>query len=83
MVSHALGKVEEWAVPAENQTGEWRGLRIYFLDPPGNFRFFTLPLEIPDKAKFHPCKLHKIFLHSLKILRSKIKTPENSTWFFS
>ena len=36
---------------------------------------FTLPLEIPNKAKLHPQKLHKIVLHPSEILRHKTKTP--------
>ena len=57
---------------------------------PGFFRFVTLPLEIPDKMKLHPCKFHKIVLHPLEFPRPKAKihgilhdffwiTPVNST----
>ena len=51
--------------------------------PPEIFRFFTLPLEIPDKTRPHPSK-SKIVLHPLEILRPKTITPldENSTGFF-
>ena len=36
-------------------------LRIYFFEnPPGIFRFFTLPLEILDKTKLNPWIFHKI-----------------------
>ena len=49
---------------------------------PEIFHLFTFPLEIPDKAKLHPWKFHKIMLDPLKIPRQKIKTPENSTAFF-
>ena len=42
---------------------------------PGVFRFFTLHLEIPDKTRLHPQKLHQIVLHPSKILRPKTKTP--------
>ena len=63
----------------KNQTG---GLRIYFfVTTPGIFRFFTLPLEIQDKTRLHPYKLHKIVLHLSEILRSKTKTIGNSRWF--
>ena len=69
------------------------GLKTYFFEnPPWNFSFFTLPLEIPYKAKLHPWKFHKIVLDPLKILRPKprpLKIPhyvffftlENSTLF--
>ena len=57
-----------------------RGLRIYFFENPHViFEFFTLPLENLDKTRLHPEKLHKIVLHPLEILRSKTKTPGNST----
>ena len=48
-----------WAIP-EKKTG---GLRTYiFENPPEIFRFFTLPMEIPNKTRLHPEKLYKIVL---------------------
>ena len=44
--------------------------------------FFTLPQEIPDKAKLNPWIFHKIVLNPLEIPRSKTKTPGKSTLFF-
>ena len=46
------------------------GLRIYIFwkKNPGIFRFVTLPLEIPEKIKFHSCKF--------------FKTHRKFTWFF-
>ena len=42
----------QWVIPEINQTGGGGGLRTYlFESPPGIFRFFTLPLQIPDKKK--------------------------------
>ena len=40
----------------------------------GIFRFFTCPIEIPDKTRLQPLKLQKIVLHQLQILRPKAKT---------
>ena len=52
-----------------------------------------MPLEIPDKRRFHPQELYKYVLHPLKILRLKTKilievphdffliTPKNFTLF--
>ena len=45
----------------------------------GIFRVFTLPLEIPDKARLHPWKFHQTVLHASEILRPKTKTHGNST----
>ena len=50
--------------------------------PPGIFRCFTLSLEISDKTRLYPQKLHKIMLHPSEILRPKTKIPGNCTWFF-
>ena len=70
------------------------GFRIYFFENlPGIFNFFNLPLEIPDKTKFHPWKLHKIVFNTLEIphyfflvilgnwspLGHLLVTPENFT----
>ena len=38
----------QWAVPGKKQTGT-----VEDILPPGTFRFFNLPLEIPDKTKLH------------------------------
>ena len=43
--------------------------------PPGIFHFFTLSLEIPDKIKLHPWKIHKIIFNTLEIQKPKSKTP--------
>ena len=57
-------------------------LRTYFSkNTPGIFNFF-LPLEIPDKTKLHPWKIHKIVLHVFEIPRPETKTPGTSTLFF-
>ena len=51
------------------------GFRTYFFENvQGVFNFFTLPLEIPDKTKFHPWKLHKIVFNTLEITRP-LKDP--------
>ena len=51
------------------------GFRTYFFENLlGVFIFFTLPLEIPGKAKFHPWKLHKIVFSTLEIPRP-LKDP--------
>ena len=61
-----------------------RGLRIYlFENSPGIFHFFTLSLEIPDKARPNSWIFHKIALNPLEIPRPNTKTPPgNSTLFF-
>ena len=60
------------------------GLRIFFCEnSPGIFLFsFTLPLEIPDKAKLNPFIFHKIVLDPLEISRPKTKIHGNSTLLF-
>ena len=40
----------------KNQTG----VEDILKNPCGNFRFVTLPLEIPEKRSFHPWKFCKI-----------------------
>ena len=40
---------------------------ILFWTPPANFRFMTLPLEIPEKTSFHPWKFRKIVWRHLEI----------------
>ena len=47
-----------------------------------DFMFFTLPLEIPDKTKLLPQKLHKIVLHHGEIQRPKTKITGNCRQFF-
>ena len=43
----------QWAIPEKKKKQE--ELRTYFFEnPPEIFGFLTLPLEIPDKSKFHP-----------------------------
>ena len=42
-------------------------------------KFFTLALEIPDKTRLHPQKLHIIVLHPSETLRPKAKSPGNFT----
>ena len=50
----------QWAIPEKVQAGGG-GLRIYFSEnPPGIFRFVTLPLEISEKTSFHSWKFCKI-----------------------
>ena len=52
------------------------GLRTYFFENvPEIFHIFTLPLEIPDKAKLNPWKFHKIVLDPLETLRPKNQNP--------
>ena len=62
----------------KNKQCEWGHV---FWNPPEIFRFFTLPLEAPDKIRVSPRNSTKL-LHSLEILRSKTKSPGNSTWLF-
>ena len=52
------------------------------LKTPLEFLIFFLPLEIPDKTKLHPWKIHKIVLHAFEIPRPETKTPGTSTLFF-
>ena len=53
------------------QEGCW-GYNILNLPPtPWNFRFVTLPLEIPEKTSFHPWKFSKIVWHPLEIPSQK------------
>ena len=54
---------------------------ILFWKPPGNFRFVTLRIEIPEKTSFPPWKFWNIVWHHLEIPRSKTKTNGNSTSF--
>ena len=86
-----LKHTSQWAIPEKNPNRE-EGLKIYFFETPspppptphqGFFLFFfTLPQEIPDKAKLNPWIFHKIVLNPLEIPRSKTKTPGKSTLFF-
>ena len=62
----------------KNQTGGVED--IIFWNPPGNFRFVTIPLEISVKTSFLPWKFSKIVRHLLETPRSKTKTHQNSTW---
>ena len=48
------------------------GLRTYLFEtPPGFFRIFTLPLEIPDKTRLHSKKLHKTGNSTLFLISSR------------
>ena len=60
------------------------GLRTYFPEnPPVNFRFVTLPLEIPEKNKLSPpWKFYKNVWYPLEIPRPKTTTRGNSTLVF-
>ena len=50
--------------------GKQEGLSIYLFErSTGIFTFLTLPLEIKDKPKFHPWKLHKFLLHPSEVQR--------------
>ena len=70
------------AIPEKIQTGGG-GLRIYFFEhPSGILHFFTLPMEIPEKAKLKPWIFHKIVLDPLEIPRPKTKAPGISVLFF-
>ena len=70
-----------WNIPEKLQTG-WV-VDILFWNPPSRiFRFVTLPLEILEKASFHPWKFRKIVCHPLEIPRSITKTQENFTIVF-
>ena len=42
---------------------------------PSNFFVFYFTLEILDKTKLHPWKLHKVVLHPLEIPEPKPKNP--------
>ena len=70
-----------WTITENLQTG-WVVDILFWNSPSGIFRFVTLPLEIPEKAKFHPWKFCKIVCQPLEIPRSKTKTQENFTLVF-
>ena len=42
---------KHWAIPEKHQT--WGSRTYFFKTPIRILKFFTLPLEIPDKIKFH------------------------------
>ena len=65
-----------WAIPETGGSGH-----TFFKKTLEFFMFFTLPMEILDKTKFHPWKFHKILLDPLENSTPKNKTPENSTFF--
>ena len=44
---------DNWAIPEKDQTRGVGVEDIFFENPRGIFRFFTLPLEIPDKTRLH------------------------------
>ena len=70
----------KWAIPEKNQTG---GLKTYFLEKnPGNFRFFTLPLEIPDKAKL-PQEIPENCVKHLESSKVKTQHPWEFYMIFS
>ena len=63
---------------------------------PRIFRFVTLPVEIPDKMKFHPWKFYKFLLHpllfywplefphSIFLITLELSCPQPSpVWMFS
>ena len=58
------------------------GLWIYVFENPLYFLGLFSPLEIPDKARLYPEKLHRTVLQLSEILRPKTKTLWNPTWFF-
>ena len=67
----------------QGDRGFW-GHRYFFKPPPlpGIFRFFTLPLEIPDRTRLTPRTCQNCFiLHLSEILRPKTKTCGNSMLF--
>ena len=57
-------------------------LSYIFDKTPEIFRFVILPLGILGITKLHLWKFHKIVLRTFEIPRCKIKTHENSNWFF-
>ena len=57
-------------------------LPYIFDKTPEIFRFVILPLGILGITKLHLWKFHKIVLRTFEIPRCKIKTHENSNWFF-
>ena len=64
----------------KKQTG---GLRTYFFKYPLKFLgFLLLPLEITDKTRLHPYKLHKIVLCPSEILILKPRPLEIPHDFF-
>ena len=67
----------------KQEGGGRRVMRTYFLENPHpcacDFRKFHTKQTSPCTAK----KLHKIVLHPLEILRTKIKISGNHTFFFS
>ena len=73
------GKSYLFTVPGYSRKNPNRWLRICFFElplppppiTPGNFHFFTLSLEIPDKTKLKPWIFHKI-----------VRSLGNSTFYF-
>ena len=63
----------EWAILEKIQTGRVEDILFWKPPPLGNFRFVTLPQEIPEKKSFYPWKFCKFVWHSLKIPKSKTK----------
>ena len=56
----------------------------YFSEnPPGNFRFVTLPLEILEKTSFHPWKFTKIVWCSYPLGNSKVKNQGSQKFHMS
>ena len=51
-------------VPFQKKSKQEKGQK--WQKTPRSFRFVTLPLEIPDKIKFHPWEFYKIVLDPLE-----------------
>ena len=77
-----LCKIQNIGLFQKKKTNREGGVEDMLLLTPLKYFIFTFPLEIPDKTKLHPWQFHKTVLDSLKIPRSKTKTPRNSTLFF-
>ena len=67
---------------SRKKTNRGAGLRIYFSEnPPGNFRFLTLPLEIPEQA-FTPRNSTKLCDTPWKLQGQKARFTEIPHEFF-
>ena len=72
-----------WSILKKSKQGG-EALRIYFFEnPPWNFSFFTLPMEIPDKTKLSRWIFPQIVLRSLGNSKAKNKDPWQSHIIFS
>ena len=66
------GRWRRWGGRGRGRGRDWG--HTFLNKNPEMFGFFTLPLEIVEKAKLHLWIFHKVVWHPLKIPRQKIKT---------